>query len=854
MSIGFPTLFITITCNPQWPEIQRVLKDTNLRPGDRPNILCCVFKMNLDNVWTIEFQKRGLPHTHILLWLHNDDKPKTPKEIDKIICVEIPDEETDKKMYQLVEKYMIHGPCGQANLKYPCMKDRVCTKRFPKPFVQRTESDTYGYTVYRRREDGITVMKKKTTLDNGFVVPYNWVLLSKYRSHINIELCNQNMSIKYMLKYVNKGHNRVTAAFYERRNIDGCAEIRDEIKMYYDCRYLSACEAMWRLFNLDIHYRDPSIIRLSFYLPDHQSLVFNENKSLQSVLGRQSAKQTMFLAWFEVNKSYPHARDLRYGDFPQKFVYKEDSCTWAPRKNGFSIGRIANVPPAKGEDYYLRLLLNIQRGAEYMDEIREVNAWASGDYIRRLFAVMLLSNSLSRPEHVWQSCCSGLAEGIAYREQWLHNNPKKILQSNGKSLRNYVPMPFPIEFAVEDTINILVLDELDYDGLKWVKNFNATVRSKGEIVINVASSGISSLLLIGGRTTHFRFRLPITVHETSTYNITQQSPQVDLMIRAKLIMWNEAPMMHMNCFEALDKTMKSILQVDKPFGGKVVVLGGYFRQILPIVLNASRQDIVHATVNSSPLWHFCRVMKLSKNMRLQSCSSPSNVDEVIEFGYWILKVGNGNVREQYDGEASLEIPEDMLIGDSEDLFRDLLNFVYPDLLSNMYDPDYFQGRAILAPTNERVESVNDHLMSLLPGEEKVYLSSDRLCNGTRLQIIIIDIHVLHCKLLFGKNIGDIVFIPQMTLIPSNFGLSIKFKRRQFSLIVSFAMTIKKSQCQTLSHVGLYIPRPIFSYDQLYIALSRVKSRGGIKIVIKWDSDELTDVTRNAVYKEVFHRI
>ncbi|XP_012847965.1 PREDICTED: uncharacterized protein LOC105967922 [Erythranthe guttata] len=294
--IGFPTLFITITCNPQWPEIQRVLKDTNLRAEDRPDILCRVFKMKLDSmmteikkdrifgrirayVCTIEFQKRGLPHAHILLWLHNDDKPKNPEEIDRIICAEIPDEENDRKMYQLVEKYMIHGPCGQANLKSPCMKDRVCTKRFPKPFVQRTESDADGFTVYRRREDGRPVTKKKTTLDNG---------------------------------------------------------------------YLSACEAMWRLFNFDIHYRDPSVIRLSFHLPDHQPIVFNENQSLQSVLDRPSAKQTMFLAWFEANKNYPHARDLRYGDFPQQFVYKEDSRTWLPRKKGFSIGRIANVPPWKG--------------------------------------------------------------------------------------------------------------------------------------------------------------------------------------------------------------------------------------------------------------------------------------------------------------------------------------------------------------------------------------------------------------------------------------------------------------------------------------------------------------------------
>ncbi|KAL7132310.1 hypothetical protein ABFS83_12G064800 [Erythranthe nasuta] len=848
--IGFPTLFITITCNPQWPEIQRVLKDTNLRPDDRPDIMCRVFKMKLDSmmteikkgrifgrirayVCTNEFQKRGLPHALILLWLHNDDKPKNPEEIDRIICAEISDEENDRKMYQLVEKYMIHGPCGQANLKSPCMKDIVCTKRFPKPFVQRTESDADGFTVYRRREDGRTVTKKKTTLDNGFVVPYNRILLSKYRAHINIELCNQNKSIKYLFKYVNKGHDRVTSAFYETRNTDGGAEIRDEIKTYYDCRYLSACEAMWRLFNFDIHYGDPSVIRLSFHLPDHQPIVFNENQSLQSVLDRPSAKQTMFLAWFEANKNYPHARVLRYGDFPQQFVYKEDSRTWAPRKKGFSIGRIANVPLGKGEDYYLRLLHNIQRGCtcyedlrkvfdivyptfrdacyvlglldddkEYIDAIKEVNTWASGDYIRRLFAVMLLSNSLSRPEHVWQSCWLDLAD----------DEQRKVYD-------------VVMDVLTNDSGGMFFLYGHGGTGKTFLwKTLSAAVRSKREIVINVASSGIASLLLPGGRT------------------------------------------------------------ADKPFGGKVVVLGGDFRQILPVVLKASRQDIVHATINSSPLWNFCRVMKLTKNMRLQSCSSPSNVDEIKEFGDWILNVGNGDVGEDNDGEASIEIPDDMLIGDSEDPFRDLLEFVYPDLLSNMYDRDYFQERAILAPTNECVESVNDHLMSLLPGEEKSteFLNTIRcsgvpshalrikvgapvmlirnidqargLCNGTRLQIIRTGIHILSCKTLSGKNIGDMVFIPRMTLIPSNSGLPIKFQRRQFPLIVSFAMTINKSKGQTLSHVGLYLPSPVFSHGQLYVAVSRVKSRGGIKIFIKSDSGELTNVTRNVVYKEVFHRI
>ncbi|XP_012833445.1 PREDICTED: uncharacterized protein LOC105954317 [Erythranthe guttata] len=901
--IGFPSLFITITCNPQWPEIQRVLNDTSLRPEDRPDILCRVFKMKLDSlmtdfknghifgrirahVCTIEFQKRGLPHAHILLWLDNDAKPKCSADIDTMICAEIPDKKTDRKMYNLVEKYMIHGPCGHANLNSPCMKDGVCTKRFPKKFVQRTEADPDGYPVYRRRDDGRTVRKKNTILDNGFVVPYNRVLLSKYRAHINIELCNQSKSIKYLFKYVNKGDDRVTATFFQPPSTDADPAVRDEIKMYYDCRYLSACEAMWRIFAFEIHYRDPPVIRLSFHLPDNQPLVFNENQSLKRVLERTTARQTMFLAWFEANKTYPPARELRYAEFPQHYVYKDDSRVWVPRKKRFAIGRVTNVPPTKGEDFYLRLLLNVQRGCKSYEDIRR----------------------LSRPEHVWEKCWSNLSDDITYKHQKRHNNPdltlsddslknyalieiEKILQSNGKSLRNFDSMPMPLDSSMDDTENRLVLDELDYDvfamteelkrylssitdeqrrvydaimdavskncgGMYFLyghggtgktfiwRTLSAAVRSKGEIVLNVASSGIASLLLPGGRTAHSRFGLPIIVHDGSTCNITQQSPQAELLIKARLIIWDEAPMMHRYCFEALDKTLRSITHVPKPFGGKVVVLGGDFRQILPVVLKASRQDIVHATINSSQLWEECKVLKLHTNMRLQSSSNTSEVEEVKEFADWILSIGNGEAGEQNDGEASVEIPEDMLIPDSEDPLLELLQFVYPDLLSNISNPDYFQGRAVLAPTNDCVEFVNEYLCSLFPGEEKLYLSADSmckdemsseenaqiytteflntvscsglpshrlklkenvpvmlirnidqargLCNGTRLQVVRMGTHVLSCKVLSGKNTGDVVFIPRMTLVPSNSTLPIKFQRRQFPLMISFAMTINKS--------------------------------------------------------------
>ncbi|XP_012842071.1 PREDICTED: uncharacterized protein LOC105962315 [Erythranthe guttata] len=174
-------------------------------------------------------------------------------------------------------------------------------------------------------------------------------------------------------------------------------------------------------------------------------------------------------------------------------------------------------------------------------------------------------------------------------------------------------------------------------------------------------------------------------------------------------------MMHIHCFEALDKTLRSITHVLKIFGGKVVVLGGDFRQILPIVLKASRQDIVHATINSSQLWEDCKVLNLHTNMRLQSSSNPSEVEEVKEFADWILSIGNGEAGEQNDGKAFVDISEDMLIPDSKYPLLNFSQFLYLDLLSIISNPDYFQGRAVLAPTNDCVEFVNDYLNSILPG-------------------------------------------------------------------------------------------------------------------------------------------
>ncbi|KAM3238168.1 hypothetical protein P3L10_013198 [Capsicum annuum] len=155
------------------------------------------------------------------------------------------------------------------------------------------------------------------------------------------------------------------------------------------------------------------------------------------------------------------------------------------------------------------------------------------------------------------------------------------------------------------------------------RTLSSVIRSKRDIVLTVASSGIASLLLPEGQTAHSRFAIPLNATEDSTCNIEQGSPIASLIVKTKLIIWDEAPMMHIYCFEALDKTLRDILKfedisnLDRPFGGKTVVLGGDFRQILPVITKGNKQDIVNATLNSSYLWADCHLLKLIKNMRLE---------------------------------------------------------------------------------------------------------------------------------------------------------------------------------------------------------------------------------------------
>jgi len=307
---GKPDLFITFTCNPKWPEIIRELLP-NQNVADRPDLTARVFHVKLrellkdlcDRHWlgrviayiyVIEFQKRGLPHAHILLVLAPEDKLQTTDDYDSIVSAEIPDPEIYPLAYETVTTTMMHGPCGVMNPNAPCMKDGICQKHYPKSFQESTKESNNGYPIYRRRDNGRFIETRTgIRLDNRWVVPHNVRLINKYNAHINVEICNSILAVKYLYMYVYKGHDRATITLQQTSTE---SEPIDEVKMYLDARYISASESIWRIFHYKMHGRFPTVQRLAVHLPEQQHVTFRDNDDLQNIVECANTRLTTLTA------------------------------------------------------------------------------------------------------------------------------------------------------------------------------------------------------------------------------------------------------------------------------------------------------------------------------------------------------------------------------------------------------------------------------------------------------------------------------------------------------------------------------------------------------------------------------
>ena len=169
-------------------------------------------------MYTMEWQKRGLPHVHILLFLDHQQAIQTIADIDKVVCAEIPDCTVDPELFGLVKEHMIHGPCGSLIRDRPCCQSTGrCEEHYPKFCRAETILTEGSYPEYRRRplsQGGRSFLygRNQIELDNGWVVPYNPTLLMKYRAHINVEICSTVKAVKYLHKYIFKGSDRAQIA------------------------------------------------------------------------------------------------------------------------------------------------------------------------------------------------------------------------------------------------------------------------------------------------------------------------------------------------------------------------------------------------------------------------------------------------------------------------------------------------------------------------------------------------------------------------------------------------------------------------------------------------------------------
>ncbi|GKB35534.1 DNA helicase [Tanacetum coccineum] len=401
------------------------------------------------------------------------------------------------------------------------------------------------------------------------------------------------------------------------------------------------------------------------------------------------------------------------------------------------------------------------------------------------------------------------------------------------------------------------------------KSLACALRSEERIVLAVASSGIASLLLPFGRTTHSRFKIPLNLHEECICSIKKNSQLADLLRECDLIIWDEAPMNDRRCFEALDRCLKDILDYPHAlFRGKIYVLHQNMRLSRPGISETERQRIAR-------------------------------------FSSWLLDIGDGNIGtpDETDSENSstVNIPDELCIPDNDNAIHQLINFIYDDETFQTPAVEDLQKKVIVCPKNETADTINAHVLSLLNNIRRVYLSSDEatphgndggetellypneylntlkfaglpphslelkvgvpiillrnlnltggLCNGTRMIVTQLLSKVIEARIITGTRVSEKVFLPRITLINRDLQMPFVFKRKQFPVKLSYAMTINKSQGQSLEKIGIFLPEPVFAHGQLYVAFSRATSPEGLKILIKNGTEDPQNTTKNIVYKD-----
>ena len=426
------------------------------------------------------------------------------------------------------------------------------------------------------------------------------------------------------------------------------------------------------------------------------------------------------------------------------------------------------------------------------------------------------------------------------------------------------------------------------------------LRSMGRIVIPTATSAFAAQLYPGGRTTHSAFKVSnirfIARCRTDHFNyikvpvnnknemlespIDPSDPRGELLKEAALIIWDEAPMANRAVLACVEETCRRVMGNELPFGGKVIILLGDFRQTCPVVRRGSRAEVVDASIKSSPLFAYFSTVRLT--IPIRNAADP-------QFASFVDTIGDG---------AGPEIPLDMLTKVYS--MNELIDFVYPsEILAN---PIACLTRAILCPTNQQVDSYNNTILCNVQGTSRTYLAADSLkevdeqgltapdsildyvaqhtppglppqsltiktnavfrllrnlsvdrglVKNVRVVVAQVGTRLITVGLLKGVAGGmnqmdnELILIPRIcftTTLASGHTLL----RRQFPLAPAYSTTFNSCQGLTLDMLGVDLTRPVFSHGQLYTALSRIRHRSHAKVRLRPGETTTTNVTYHEI--------
>ncbi|CAN6582717.1 unnamed protein product [Malus baccata var. baccata] len=837
---GKPDLFTTMTCNPSWEEIKSELL-AGQTPQDRHDLLIRVFRAKLEQLkehiiekgvlgsvvayaYIIQFQKCGLPHVHMLMVLDKNDKINNLDEYDRIVRAEIPNEDVEPQLYNVVLKHMIHGSCGIHNAQSPCMKNGSCKRKYPKPVAPVTVQGNGSYPIYQRRENRLLISLDRQgniMVDNRWVIPYNpWLLL----------------------------------------------------------RWVCALEALWKIFKFIINQIYPSVERSQIHLPNMHQVQFLNSHHL--TMWMQKRDGTFTWKSHHITDGFQRKWSKRMNC--NKVIGRIYAVSHAEGEK-FYLRILLNHVRGPTSFTNLRTVNGVlhptfkqaaeQRGLlERDDSIRQCLLKAStiqmSSALRRLFVTILVYCAPIDVRGLWDefypfmikdyvsmtNITSTLTTNRLLRELniLLVQFNKSINEFDLPQMTRGNELSSGMTRCIEDEISIGIPQQ-DLDAIERLNDdqrsaFNiimgafqqsknatffvdgpggtektylyhvllASLKRLGYIVLETASSGIAATILPGGRTTHSKFKIPLSLDASSMCSIGKQSDLAKLIQKAKTIIWDEATMMRSHAFEALDRTFRDLTDIDLPFRGEIMIFRGDFRQVLPVIRKGTKSELIQASVVKASFWSQVKISKLKQNMR------SINDREFLEF---LLRVGDGN--EDVIMDDMVKLPECMVIPwESEHSINQLIAKIFPDLEDYMNDATYMVEGAVVTPTNEDVDMLNEKIINMFPGLEETMYSFDSveddernmyqpellnsislgglpshkltlkrgapimllrnidpklgLCNGTRLLCCGSYRNLIDAEILTGQFARSKVFLPRIPLKTTDTdGLPFELTRKQF---------------------------------------------------------------------------